>query len=113
MKMIDRHRDQTIYTAKRTSARRISAPYLEKFSAGTTSSHAVLMTLQHCAGCSTINSQSKLMETRTRKPRDFDAARKALDDRARGLKTRKVQRLGELVIATGLTHSPPTNSRAC
>jgi hypothetical protein len=53
------------------------------------------------------------METRTRKPRDFDAARKALDDRARGLKTRKVQRLGELVIATGLTHSPPTNSRAC
>ena len=41
------------------------------------------------------------METRTRKPRDFDAALKALDDRARGLKTRKVRRLGELVIATG------------
>jgi DNA-binding protein H-NS len=36
-----------------------------------------------------------------RKPRDFDAQLKALEDKARGLKTRKVQQLGELVIATG------------
>lgn len=36
-----------------------------------------------------------------RKPRDFDAELKALEDRARELKTRKVQQLGELVIATG------------
>jgi hypothetical protein len=36
-----------------------------------------------------------------RKPRDFDAELKALDDKARGLKTRKVRQLGELVIATG------------
>ena len=36
-----------------------------------------------------------------RKPRDFDAELKALGDRARDLKGRKVQRLGELVIATG------------
>ena len=36
-----------------------------------------------------------------RKLRDFDAELKALDDKARGLKTRKVQQLGELVIATG------------
>ena len=36
-----------------------------------------------------------------RKPRDFDAALKALEDKARELKTRKVQQLGELVIATG------------
>jgi DNA-binding protein H-NS len=36
-----------------------------------------------------------------RKPRDFDAELKALDDNARRLKTRKVQQLGELVIATG------------
>ncbi len=36
-----------------------------------------------------------------RKPRDYDAELKALEDRARGLKTRKVQQLGELVIATG------------
>ncbi|MET3594909.1 MAG: conjugal transfer protein TraD [Mesorhizobium sp.] len=36
-----------------------------------------------------------------RKPRDFDAELKALEDKARELKTRKVQRLGELVIATG------------
>jgi len=36
-----------------------------------------------------------------RKPRDFDAELKALEDKARGLKTRKVQQLGELVIATG------------
>ena len=36
-----------------------------------------------------------------RKPRDFDADLKALADKARDLKTRKVQQLGELVIATG------------
>ncbi|MGX5851030.1 conjugal transfer protein TraD [Mesorhizobium sp. PL10] len=36
-----------------------------------------------------------------RKPRDFDAELKALEDQARELKTRKVQQLGELVIATG------------
>ena len=36
-----------------------------------------------------------------RKPRDFDAELKALEDKARELKTRKVLQLGELVIATG------------
>ncbi|WP_316179831.1 MULTISPECIES: conjugal transfer protein TraD [unclassified Bradyrhizobium] len=36
-----------------------------------------------------------------RKPRNFDAELKALEDKARGLKIRKVQQLGELVIATG------------
>ena len=36
-----------------------------------------------------------------RKPRDFDRELKALEDKARGLKSRKVQQLGELVIATG------------
>lgn len=36
-----------------------------------------------------------------RKPRDYDAELKALADKARELKTRKVQQLGELVIATG------------
>ncbi len=36
-----------------------------------------------------------------RKPRDFDAELKALEDKARELKTRKVQQLGDLVIATG------------
>ena len=36
-----------------------------------------------------------------RKPRDFDAELKALGDKARELKGRKVQQLGELVIATG------------
>jgi hypothetical protein len=36
-----------------------------------------------------------------RKPRDFDAELKVLEDKARGLKTRKVRQLGELVIATG------------
>jgi len=36
-----------------------------------------------------------------RKPRDFDAEMKALEDKARGLKTRKVRQLGELVIVTG------------
>ena len=36
-----------------------------------------------------------------RKPRDFDGELKALGDKARDLKSRKVQQLGELVIATG------------
>ncbi|MBZ9775044.1 conjugal transfer protein TraD [Mesorhizobium sp. CO1-1-8] len=36
-----------------------------------------------------------------RKPRDFDTELKALDEKARELKTRKVQQLGELVVATG------------
>ena len=36
-----------------------------------------------------------------RKPRDFDAELKALESKARELKTRKVQQLGELVVATG------------
>jgi DNA-binding protein H-NS len=41
------------------------------------------------------------METTMRKPRDFDAELKALEDKAKELKTRKVQQLGELVIAAG------------
>ena len=36
-----------------------------------------------------------------RTPRDFDAELKALSDKARDLKSRKVQQLGELVIAAG------------
>jgi len=36
-----------------------------------------------------------------RRPRDFDAELKTLGDKARDLKSRKVQQLGELVIATG------------
>src|ERR1700761_7158287 len=99
--MIDRHRDRIIGTAERTSERRISAPSFEKFSGGTTASQAVLMTLQHCAVCPSIISPSTPMEAAMRKPRDFDADLKALEDKARGLKTRKVQQLGELVIATG------------
>jgi len=41
------------------------------------------------------------MEDMMRKPRDFDAELKALEDKTRDLKARKVQQLGELVIATG------------
>jgi len=36
-----------------------------------------------------------------RKPRDYDAELKALEEKARELKIRKVQQLGELVVATG------------
>ena len=36
-----------------------------------------------------------------RKPRDFDAELKALGNKARDLRSLKVQQLGELVIATG------------
>jgi len=41
-----------------------------------------------------------------RKPRDFDAELKALGDKARQLKDRKVHQLGELVIATGADALP-------
>ncbi|CAM4157132.1 Conjugal transfer protein TraD [Novosphingobium lubricantis] len=36
-----------------------------------------------------------------RKPRDFDSELKALAEKAKQLKERRVQQLGELVIATG------------
>ena len=38
------------------------------------------------------------------KLRDFDGELKALQDKARDLKNQKVQKLGELVIATGADH---------
>ena len=41
-----------------------------------------------------------------RRPRNFDAELKALGDKARELKTRKVQQLGELVIATSPKLNP-------
>ncbi len=41
------------------------------------------------------------MVTHMRKPKDFDSELKALDERARQLKTRKLHQLGELVVATG------------
>jgi hypothetical protein len=41
------------------------------------------------------------METTMRKPRDFDAELKSLEDKAKDLKARKVQQLGELIISTG------------
>jgi hypothetical protein len=41
------------------------------------------------------------MMRKPRKPRDFDAELKALGDKAQKLKSRKVQQLGELVIAVG------------
>jgi hypothetical protein len=41
------------------------------------------------------------MVDKMRKPRDFDAELKVLEDKTRALRSRKVQRLGELVISTG------------
>lgn len=42
-----------------------------------------------------------------RKPRDYDAELKALEHKAKELKTRKVQQLGELVIATSADRFTP------
>jgi hypothetical protein len=36
-----------------------------------------------------------------RKPRDFDAALRALTDKTKALKENKRQQLGELIVATG------------
>jgi hypothetical protein len=66
----------------------------------------------HCPGNNTafcrlcnypyrINDLRPEKDTTMRKPRDYDAELKALEDKARELKIRKVQQLGELVIATG------------
>jgi hypothetical protein len=99
--MIDRHRDQISGTAERSSERRISAPSLEKISGGITPSQTVSTTLQHYAQGSTIIPSSTLLEDVMRKPRDFDGELRALQDKARDLKSRKVLGLGELVIATG------------
>ena len=41
-----------------------------------------------------------------RKPRDFDSEMKALNERAKLLKERKLAQLGELVIATGADALP-------
>lgn len=41
-----------------------------------------------------------------RKPRDYDAELKALDDKAKRLKDRKLLQLGELVIGTGADALP-------
>ena len=48
-----------------------------------------------------INHLQPGKDTAMRKPRDYDAELKALEDKAKELKARKVQQLGELVIATG------------
>ena len=41
-----------------------------------------------------------------RKPRDYDAELRALTEKTRAIKERKVQQLGELVIATGADALP-------
>jgi hypothetical protein len=51
-------------------------------------------------GCAWRETDAESVETTMRKPRDFDAELKALGDKARDLKSRKVNQLGELVIAT-------------
>jgi hypothetical protein len=45
-------------------------------------------------------------DDRMRKTRDYDAELKALDDKARQLKARKREQLGELVIGTGADTLP-------
>ena len=41
-----------------------------------------------------------------RKPRDYDAELKLLDERAKHLKARKLEQFGELVVATGADTLP-------
>ena len=43
----------------------------------------------------------KLREKEMRKPKDFDAQLKLLNEKAKQLKERKVRQLGELIVATG------------
>jgi hypothetical protein len=99
--MIDRHRDRIISTAKRTSERRISAPsklISRDFSRRFSLSRQPYSIVE---GAQLSSLHRQLMETTMRKPRDFDTELKSLQDKARDLKARKVQQLGELVISTG------------
>jgi hypothetical protein len=99
--MIDRHRDPNITTAKRTSERRISAPskLISRDCSRRFNPSRQAYSIGAGAQLSSIHRQ--LMEDMMRKPRDFDAELKSLEDKARDLKARKVQQLGELVISTG------------
>jgi len=101
VKMIDRHRDQIISTAKRTSERRISAPskLISRDCSRRFSPSRQPYSVGAGAQLSSLHRQ--LMETTMRKPRDLDAELKSLEDKTRDLKARKVQQLGELVISTG------------
>ena len=101
VKMIDRHRDPNIITAKRTSERRISAPskLISRDGPRRFSQSRQPYSIGVDAQLSSLHRQ--LMETVMRKPRDFDSELKSLEDKARDLKARKVQQLGELVISTG------------
>jgi DNA-binding protein H-NS len=45
-------------------------------------------------------------DTEMRKPRDYESELKALGDKAKQLRARKVQQLGEMVIATGADGLP-------
>jgi len=54
---------------------------------------------------------AQLTEDIMRKPRNFDAELKALEDKAKELKTRKVRQLGNSSSPRGLTLSPPMNWR--
>lgn len=44
-----------------------------------------------------------------RKPRDYDSELKALDEKAKRLRERKVQQLGELVVACGADALSPAH----
>lgn len=82
----------------------IAAPSSKKFSAGIGACQTVPATILRSTSIATIMVASSLAtekKTMMRKPRDLDAELKALDGRAKELKIRKVQQLGELVIATG------------
>ena len=46
-----------------------------------------------------------------RRPRDIDAELKALSDRTKALKSRKVAQLGELVLACGAGELESRNAR--
>jgi hypothetical protein len=59
------------------------------------------VTSKRSAQGSTIIAPSTVQESVVRKLRDYDGELKALQDKARELKSQKVQKLGELVIATG------------
>jgi hypothetical protein len=61
----------------------------------------VSATLQHCGRRSTIIAPSTAYGGYDAQATDFDAELESLEDKARDLKSRKVQQLGELVISTG------------
>ena len=110
VKMIDRHRDQIIWhgeahvgtTYKRALPRKILGRDYRRLSPSRRPYSIV-------PGAQLSSLHQHLMETTMRKPRDFDAELKSLEDKARDLKAARCSSSANWSSQPGPTRSMPTN----